>query len=236
MYLVKKDVFSLLIFVAVSVISIKVYAQDPLRFSSEIAAFKNSDQASPPAEGCVLFTGSSSIRFWKTLAADFPGYCVMNRGFGGSQISDVNYFFNNVVAPYKPQMIVLYAGDNDIADGKKPEEILGDLKEFVEKVRDLSAGIPVLFISAKPSPSRWELKAVYEQFNSLAREYCKSEKNVYFIDIFRAMLGENGRPVPALYVQDSLHMTSKGYAIWKSKVDPYMKKFYDPGKVVSDKQ
>ena len=229
--MMKRNFAGLLILLSIVFLECPAFCQDPLRFSKEIEAYKTSDQTHPPSKGCVLFVGSSSIRFWKTLSEDFPGYCVLNRGFGGSEISDVNYFFNDIVAPYKPQMVFLYAGDNDLADHKKPKTILKDFKKFLTKMDSVSPGVPVIYIAAKPSPSRWALKDSYEKFNSMVSKYCQSKENIFFSDIFYPMLGENGRPVPALYVEDSLHMTHKGYEIWTKKLTPFLEKYYDPDKV-----
>ncbi|HLF36284.1 MAG TPA: GDSL-type esterase/lipase family protein [Cyclobacteriaceae bacterium] len=208
-------------------------AQDPARFSSEISEFMDTDSKSPPPSGCVLFIGSSSIRMWHTLATDFKKYCVINRGFGGSQISDVNYYFKDIAAPYIPQMVILYAGENDLAAGKTPGEVLADLKIFVGKVREISNQVTILYISAKPSPLRWELKSKIDEFNLAASQYCQSIENVYYIDIFNPMLGKDGRPVGELYVEDNLHMSPKGYFIWKKKISPYLKKYYNRQAVIS---
>ncbi len=210
----------------------RLHAQELKRFAPEIKAFINSDKASPPSTGCILFVGSSSIRFWESLAKDFPDYCVMNRGFGGSEYSDANYYFNLIVAPYKPQIVVVYEGDNDLVDNKTPEMVYGDFEKFMEKTTTLPGNPPVLVIAAKPSPSRWKYKDDYLKLNSMEADYCKRHDNDFFIDIFNSMLGDNGRPEPDLYRQDSLHMLAKGYAIWKSKLDPYLEKYYDPGKVM----
>ncbi len=160
----------------------------------------------------------------------------MNRGFGGSEYSDANYYFSLIVAPYRPQIVVVYEGDNDLVDDKSPATVYGDFEKFMEKASTLSGKPPVLVIAAKPSPSRWKFKEDYLKLNSLEADYCSKHEGNYFIDIFGDMLGENGRPMPDLYRADSLHMTSKGYAIWKSKLDPYLRKFYDAKKVISSTQ
>lgn len=209
----------------------KTAAQDPGRFSSEITEFLNSDKKSLPASGCVLFIGSSSFRMWHSIATDFRKYCVINRGFGGSQISDVNYYFDEIAAPYNPQMVVLYCGENDLAAGKDVEEVLGELKKFINKVREISDQIPILYISAKPSPLRWNLKNEIDVLNEAASQYCQSLDEVYYIDIFNPMLGKNGRPIPELYIEDSLHMSPSGYKIWKKEITPYLKKYYNRDKV-----
>jgi lysophospholipase L1-like esterase len=228
----KKLSGSIIIAVVLLLSGFRIFAQDPLRFSKEIEAYKNADKSSPPSKGCVLFYGSSSIRMWQSVAADFPGYCVINRGFGGSQMSDANYYFNDLVVPYKPQIIVLYEGDNDLADRKKPEQVLTDFKIFLGKVEKSEGNIPVLYIAAKPSPSRWGMRDLYAELNKLINDFCNTRENLEFIDVTKPMMGENGRPEPDLFRADSLHMTPKGYAIWTSLVDPYLKKYYDPEKVM----
>ena len=220
----------ILIFVILMLPGYLIIAQDPARFSNEIQSFHKLDKNSLPPAGCILFTGSSSIRFWKTLENDFRDFCVINRGFGGSEISDVNYYFDQVVSSYKPQIVVLYAGENDLTSGELPENVFKDFKKFLDKITSLPDKIPVIYISAKPSPLRWRLKDSCLKLNSLIREYCSTKENVIFVDIFDDMLGSNGRPIPELYIQDSLHMSGKGYELWQKKITPYLSKYYDRNK------
>jgi hypothetical protein len=127
-----------------------------LRYEKEIKAFEKADQANPPSKNAILFIGSSSIRRWKSLAKDFPGRCVINRGFGGSQISDLIYYSDRIVIPYQPRLIVFYAGVNDVHDGKKPEQVLEDFKAFVAKIHQALPQARIDFISIGPSPARWK--------------------------------------------------------------------------------
>jgi len=193
------------------------------RFESEIQKFEENDRQSPPAKDSILFVGSSSIRFWKDLDKDFPSTKVINRGFGGSQIEDSTYFADRIVIPYNPRMIVLYAGDNDLAAGKTPEKVFADYKDFVGKVRQQLPKVPIAYISIKPSLARWQLTDQIKATNTLIRSYASHNKNLVFIDVFPAMLGADGRPRPELYVKDGLHMTPEGYAVWKAIVAPYLK-------------
>jgi lysophospholipase L1-like esterase len=193
------------------------------RFESEIKKFEEADKQAPPPKGAVLFVGSSSIRFWKDLDKDFPATKVINRGFGGSQIGDSTYFADRIVIPYSPRMIVLYAGDNDLAGGKSPEKVFADYKDFVAKVRQHLANVSIAYISIKPSLARWQLTDQIKATNELIRGYVSHNKNLAFIDIFPAMLGTDGKPRPELYVKDGLHMTPEGYSAWRAIVAPYLK-------------
>ena len=122
------------------------------RWERAIEAFETADKKSPPAPGAVLFVGSSSIRFWKTLQADFPQYRVLNRGFGGSHIADCTQYADRIVIPYRPSVIILHAGSNDLAAGKSPEQVFGDYKAFVARVRETLPDTPIAFLAINPTP------------------------------------------------------------------------------------
>lgn len=228
----KKIPVSVFVLIILLFTGFRSFSQDPLRFSKEIDAYKKADKKSPPAKGCILFVGSSSIRIWQSVAADFPDYCVLNRGFGGSMMSDANYYFDDIVAPYQPQIIVLYEGDNDLASHKSADRIMSDFEVFLGKVKNQIGNIPVLYVAAKPSPSRWELREKYAELNQKIHAYCDDHKNLEYIDIVKPMLGDNGRPKPEIFRSDSLHMNPGGYKIWTAVIDPYLKKYYDPRKVM----
>ncbi|HYE76317.1 MAG TPA: SGNH/GDSL hydrolase family protein, partial [Blastocatellia bacterium] len=153
----------------------------------------------------------------------FASYKAINRGFGGSEIKDSTYFANQIVFPYKPRMIVLYAGDNDIASGKTAKQVFDDYRAFVESVRKKLPQTRIAFISIKPSPSRWHLVESVKEANKMIREYSAGNKGLSYIDVFTPMLGVDGKPQPDLFVKDNLHMNEKGYAIWKSVIEPYLK-------------
>jgi len=191
-------------------------------FESEIAAFETADKTNPPPTNAILFAGSSSIRKWTTLAQDFPGHKVINRGFGGSQLSDSIYFFDRIVLPYKPKMIVLYAGSNDINAGKTPETVVEDFKTFVRKVEAALPDTKVAFISINTSPSRWKDVEKVKQANQQIAGFAAKNDKLIFIDTFPAMLDATGKPRPELYVRDRLHLNAKGYAIWTSIIAPYL--------------
>ena len=197
---------------------------DPLRFQDEINGYKQADKADPPPEGCYLFIGSSSMRMWKTLQEDFEDYPVINRGFGGSHFSDVIYYFDDLIKVYNPSKIVIYEGDNDIASNKSTGKIMRDLNELLEMIRGELDHPDIAIISAKPSPRRWDLKDKYENLNTKIKNLSIKDPDLSYIDVYTYMLNENGRPEPELFLEDSLHMTEKGYEIWKDQIRPFVVK------------
>ena len=193
------------------------------RSEAEIRAFEESDRAAPPSPGGIVFFGSSSIRLWRSLASDFPGLPVLNRGFGGSTLPEAIHYLPRAVLPYRPRTIVLYEGDNDLTFGWGPEQIAADYRTFVRAVRDALPSTRIVFISLKPSPSRWRLVDQQREANRLVREIVARDTLQTFVDVFTPMLGANGRPQPTLFVGDSLHMTPAGYAIWRTQVAPHLR-------------
>jgi lysophospholipase L1-like esterase len=194
------------------------------RFDADIAAFEVRDRTNPPPKDATLFIGSSSIRMWKTLAQDFPEHKVINRGFGGSEISDSVHFADRIVIPYRPKRIVMYAGGNDINAGKSPERVAADFKAFVKKVRAKLPDTPIAYISIAPNPARWSQVDRVRRANELIREFTATDSKLTFIDVFPHMLGGDGQPRPEIFLDDRLHMNEKGYAIWKRIVGPELGK------------
>lgn len=193
-------------------------------FDAEIRAFEAADAKSMPAPGGVLFVGSSSIKNWKNTADDFPGLPVINRGFGGSQIRHSTMYADRIVIPYKPKTVVFYAGDNDIAAGRKPEQVLGDFKAFVEKVQATLPDTRIHFISIKPSIKRWKLVDQMREANKLVKAYADaSGGKVGYIDVFTSMLGSDGQPRRELLGPDDLHMTRAGYELWRDIISPVLR-------------
>jgi lysophospholipase L1-like esterase len=188
-------------------------AGQPEQWRADIAAFAAADRAHAPAPHAVLFVGSSSIRLWNTLAQDFPGRAVLNRGFGGSRVPDVTYYAGRLVAPYHPRAIVFYAGDNDLAEGCTPAQVRDAFAAFVRRARALDPGVPIAFIAIKPSMARKHLLPQIRRANALVRDYA-GQHGVDYLDAFTPMLGPDGQPQPRWFVQDGLHMNRQGYALW----------------------
>lgn len=197
--------------------------QQPDKWEKSIAAFEAADKMRPPPRDAVLFIGSSSIVKWKTLAEDFKGIAVINRGFGGSQIADVNRYIDRIVIPCAPRAIVFYCGDNDLAakpSPKSPATVAGDFQTFVSRIRAKLPSVPIHFIAIKPSPKRVALLDAQRLANRLIREFIEREPNLSYIDVFTPMLGADGQPRRDLFVKDQLHLNARGYELWKSLVLP----------------
>jgi lysophospholipase L1-like esterase len=209
--------------VVLALLAAGALAQTTNRWEKDIGTFEAQDRTNPPPKNAVLFIGSSSIRLWKTLAQDFPELKVINRGFGGSQIADSVSFVDRIVVPYRPARIVMYAGGNDINAGKTPEEVARDFKEFVAKVHAKLPETRIAYVSIAPNPARWAQVERVKRANELIREFTGTDKRLQFIDVFRHMLGEDGKPLPEIFVEDRLHMNEKGYAIWRRVVEPALK-------------
>jgi lysophospholipase L1-like esterase len=190
----------------------------PEVWKDAIEAFEKQDSKEAPPKNGILFVGSSSIRMWE-LKKFFPDLPVINRGFGGSQICDSTHFADTLIVKHQPRVVVLYAGDNDIAAGKKAEEVHGDFRAFVEKVRKPLPETRIVFISIKPSVARWKLADKMRETNKLIEADCKKEEELVFVDVWEAML-DDGRPRKELLRDDGLHLTDDGYALWTKLLRP----------------
>lgn len=193
------------------------------KWEEAIRKFEEADRQNPPASDGVLFIGSSSIQMWKSLAEDFPQTKVINRGFGGSEIGDSTYYVDRIVAPYRPRLIVFYAGDNDLASGKSPQSVFEAYKEFVTRVKANLPGVRIAFISIKPSLARVALIQKMRAANELIRSYAARDKHLAYIDVFTKMLGPDGQPRPELFGPDGLHMNRQGYSLWREVIAPYLR-------------
>jgi len=164
----------------------------------------------------TIFYGSSSIRLWESIPEDFIDYLPVNLGFGGSTLAACVWFFDRIVGPYDPKRIVFYAGDNDLGDGRTPEEVFIFFQQLTLKIKEHFGAIPCYFISLKPSPKRWNIKDAFEYANSLiAQEITAKEKNWKFINIYPQMIGADGLPVKRYFDDDGLHLTADAYKIWR---------------------
>ena len=186
---------------------------DPARFEAEIRAFEAWDRQNSFPKDSVLFVGSSSIRMWQT-AESFPDLAVINRGFGGSHASDVNHFAPRIVLKYAPRTIVFYAGDNDLADGKSPQQVAADFERFVELVHAKLPDTEITYLPVKPSLARWKLWPQMQATNALVQAFIDGKERLAYVDTATPMLGADGRPRPELFLEDGLHMNAQGYQIW----------------------
>lgn len=193
-------------------------------FEKDIKAFDKRDTEEQVQPGSNLFVGSSSITNWKDVASYFPDSYVINRGFGGSKFEDLLYYADRVIMPYKPAKIFIYEGDNDIAGGIAVEVLIKQAKELREKIAIAFPKVPVVFISAKPSVSRWNLKDKYIEFNKALKKYAKKEKRTAFADVWTPMMDANGEVFKDVFLSDNLHMKANGYEIWQKVLKPMVLK------------
>lgn len=189
-----------------------------------IRKFEAQDRVAPPPRNGVVFVGSSSIVRWN-LRESFPdlGVAAINRGFGGSQLEDSVKYADRIVIPYKPRVVVLYAGDNDIEAGATPAEIAGQFFAFDRKVHAALPQTRIVFVSIKPSLRRWRWMDGIRAANARIQEYCANHPNLAYLDIVPKMLSPGGEPRRELLVEDGLHMTPAGYAIWNDALRPLLK-------------
>ena len=197
-------------------------AATPEHWAPEIAKLTASDATNPPPPHGIVFVGSSSIRLWSSLATDFPGLPVINRGFGGSELADSVYYFDRIVLPYQPRTVVLFAGTNDIWSGKTSEKVLADFQAFRAKLHAALPEARLLYLSLTYAPSRARVHDVLRTANRLIAEDCAKDPRCTFVDVSTPVLDAAGHPRPELYREDQLHMLPAGYAIWTKVLAPYL--------------
>ena len=213
------------VFILTFGISVETYADysdpKPNRFIDEIEAFEIWDSKNSYPKNSFLFVGSSSIRFWKTSLA-FPEVQIINRGFGGSEISDINYFYNKIVRPYAAKKILLYAGDNDIARGKTVDQVFEDYLEFVTKVQSDFPETKIAFISIKPSKSRWDKWPKMKKVNAMVKNYSEEQDKLEYVDLASPLINSEGE-LKNVFIQDGLHLNQFGYSLWKKALASSLK-------------
>lgn len=212
-----------LLFVLLVSLSVNSFGQQK-PFWNDIQKFKHQDSISMPAKNKVVFVGSSSFTRWTDLETVFKDYHAINRGFGGSTLEQANEYINELVFAYKPKQVVIYSGENDIAEGASAEQTYD---RFITFYNNLRKGLPkanIVYISMKLSPSRMKFADNVNKANAMIKNYISKQKKASFIDVNSKMLDSNGTPRPDLFVGDMLHMKPEGYAIWIKEITPYLKK------------
>jgi lysophospholipase L1-like esterase len=197
------------------------------RWEKDIAEFERWDAKNSFPADSVLFVGSSTIRAWQT-AACFPELPVINRGFGGSTIHDVNLYLDRIVIKYRPKVIVFYAGDNDIAKQTPPDLVKHNFTEFVQKVHNALPDTSIVFISIKPSGARWAVWPKMQKANSLIKQYAAKNEKLYYLDLATPLLDKSGNPDDNLFLADKLHLNQKGYDIWTNLLKTELTQILQP--------
>lgn len=200
-----------------------IFAQEP-PFYNDIQKFKHQDSINLPPQNAILFVGSSSFTKWTDVQSYFPGYTIINRGFGGSSLPDLIRYANDVIIPYKPKEIVIYCGENDFAiDSNTTAKIVFDrFKTLFSMIRADLKAVPVVFVSIKPSPSRRQYWPKMIEANKKIKDFLSTQKNAFYVDVYEPMLNDNKQPKPEIFLSDSLHMNTNGYAIWQKEIQPYL--------------
>jgi len=196
-------------------------------FQEEIDVFIKKDSIAMPAANSILFVGSSSFNYWKDISNYFPGYPIINRGFGGSSLTDVIYFNKETILKYKPKQIYIYCGENDIAasDTITPAIVFERFKTLYTIIRThLGNKVSVMYVSIKPSVARWSMEEKFVAANTLIRNYISKQMHAQFLDVHSAMLDTNGEVFKDIFIGDKLHMNAKGYAIWQKIIAPTLVK------------
>ena len=221
--MIQKHLQKIIIFLVLVSVGLFAKAQP---FANEIAAFKKQDSLSFPGTGKILFVGSSSFAFWKDVQQYFPEYSIINRGFGGSSLTDLIRYAPEVIFPYKPKQIVIYCGENDFAGDTSlyPSQVAQRFFDLFNLIRSRYKKVPIAYISMKPSPSRRHLMARFNVANVMIKNFLKKKKKTDYIDVYKAMLNENGQPKEEIFLADQLHMNAEGYKIWKKIIEPYLLK------------
>lgn len=221
----KKNIFIATVFVLVFWgLSISRSYGQGIPFHNDIEAFKKRDSIQPPPQHVILFTGSSSFTKWTDVATYFPGYTIINRGFGGSTIPDVIRYAEDVIFPYQPKQVVIYCGDNDLAssDTVTAQVVYARFLQLYQLIRSRMKKVDILYVSIKPSPSRERLMPRMVEANQLIGDFLGKQKHAAFADVYHPMLNADGHPMEDLFLGDKLHMNPKGYAIWQKVIQPYL--------------
>jgi lysophospholipase L1-like esterase len=221
----KKYLFVFVLFLGILTATAQTISTIP--FQAEIDVFIKKDSIAMPAANSILFVGSSSFNYWKDISNYFPGYAIINRGFGGSSLTDIIHFNQETILKYKPKQIYIYCGENDIAasDTITPQIVFERFKTLYTIIRNrLGNKIPIMYVSIKPSVARWNMEDKFVAANSLIRNFINKQKQTQFLDVHSAMLDTNGEVYEDIFIADKLHMNAKGYAIWQKIIAPTLVK------------
>jgi len=218
----KYTISSLLLFLLLGVAckTIDKAAPNPTRFAKRIAEIQAT--AFDTNKDRLVFTGSSSILFWKNLQEYYPDYQLINAGFGGSQMSDLSHYLEETVLQFAPTKVFIYEGDNDIAAKRPLDVIMNHTKDVTKRIEKQFPSCQIIFIAAKPSIARWGLAAEYKEVNQAFQDFANKKNNRHFANVWEIMLDENGEVLKDIFIEDGLHMNAKGYDLWDQVIRPFV--------------
>ena len=193
-------------------------------FWNDIQQFKKMDSTLMPPKGKILMIGSSSFTNWKDVGYYLQGYPLINRGFGGSSLPDLIRYFDDIVTPYKPRQILIYCGENDLGPSVTADTVVERFKTLFNMIRKQDKKVMITYVSMKPSPSRANLMDKMRDGNEKIKAWLQTKKYTSFVDVYDKMLLPDGKPIPDIFLKDSLHMNAKGYSIWQKEIAPYLLK------------
>jgi len=211
--------------------SIRSARGDPQAWEASIRRFEARQRLQPAPAGVILFTGSSSITFWSSLVKDMAPLPVLNRGFGGSRMTDVVHYAERIVRPSHPRAVVLFAGTNDIADPKPAtaRQVFEGYLAFGSAIQAALPGTPIYYISITPTPLRWKYWPIVREANRLIQAHTGASPALHFIDIAGAFLSPDGLPDRRLLRSDRLHPNARGYQHWTALIKPVLLADFPPG-------
>lgn len=204
-------------------INFAVKAQGQPAFYNEILSFKKQDSLKFPPKNAVLFIGSSTFTKWKDIQDYFPKHVIINRGFGGSTLTNQIDNVGNIVYPYQPKQVVIYCGENDFPEGATPEIVVKRVMKLIDTIKFKYPKVRISFVSIKPSPSREKYIPQMKEANQLIAAMLKGIKGADFINTADGMYTSDGNIRSDIFLKDNLHMNEKGYAIWRKIIEPYLK-------------
>ena len=230
--------YHLLLFACFAIVNLatidKVHAQNLERFQNEVDAIEERyaqygkksghtyTNTTSSDQTLAVFTGSSSVRLWASLSEDFPELTILNTGFGGSTYAELFHYRHELIGKYTPDMVIIYEGDNDVTGSDTVDEIFDKAQELYSYLAQELPETKVFILAAKPSPLRWNLKPLYDALNTHFADFALENDQFTYINIWNPMLGENGKPLPSIFLPDSLHMNKAGYLIWKQTIAPFL--------------
>ena len=230
--------YHLLLFACFAIVNLatidKVYAQNLERFQNEVDAIEERyaqygkksghtyTNTNSSDQTLAVFTGSSSVRLWASLSEDFPELTILNTGFGGSTYAELFHYRHELIGQYTPDKVIIYEGDNDVTGSDTVDEIFDKAQELYSYLAQELPETKVFILAAKPSPLRWNLKPLYDALNTHFADFALENDQFTYINIWNPMLGKNGKPLPSIFLPDSLHMNKAGYLIWKQTIAPFL--------------